>query len=121
MSKEETLPALMEINPVLILQDAATEIPACQAQRPKLFSRPRDICVRGGILLPMTETPKAERSRVGLCMDCKHMRPIRSDRGSTFFLCERSATQPDFPKYPRLPVLQCSGYEKMPGGRRGIC
>jgi len=67
------------------------------------------------------EAPQAERSRVGLCMDCKHMRPIRSDRGSIFFLCERSASEPDFPKYPRLPVLQCSGYEKMPEGSRRQC
>ena len=39
------------------------------------------------------------------------MRQILSDRGSTFYLCERAATDPKFPKYPRLPVLQCSGYE----------
>jgi len=63
------------------------------------------------------EVSNAGKDRIGLCMDCKHMRPIRSDRGSTFFLCGRSATEPDFPKYPRLPVLQCSGYEKIPGGR----
>jgi hypothetical protein len=67
------------------------------------------------------ETPKAETSRVGLCMDCNYMRPLRSDRGSAFFLCGRSATRPDFPKYPRLPVLQCSGYEKMPGETRSPC
>jgi hypothetical protein len=58
------------------------------------------------------EATKAEKDRVGLCMDCKHMRLIRSDRGSTFFLCGRSTTEPDFPKYPRLPVLSCSGYER---------
>ena len=55
---------------------------------------------------------KAEKSRVGLCADCRHMRVIRSDKGSVFFLCGRSATQPEFPKYPRLPVLRCVGYEK---------
>ena len=48
---------------------------------------------------------------VGLCSDCRCMRQILSDRGSTFYLCERSATDPKFPKYPRLPVLQCAGYE----------
>ncbi|MGA9980503.1 MAG: hypothetical protein WBQ08_17925 [Candidatus Sulfotelmatobacter sp.] len=53
-----------------------------------------------------------ERSRIGLCADCRFVRVVESDRGSQFYLCERSATDPTFPKYPRLPVLQCRGYEK---------
>ena len=48
---------------------------------------------------------------VGLCLDCTHARVIRSDRGSTFYLCRLSATDPNFTKYPRLPVLSCSGYK----------
>lgn len=40
------------------------------------------------------------------------MRRISSDRGSTFYLCEKSLTDPSFPKYPRLPVLQCAGFER---------
>jgi hypothetical protein len=51
------------------------------------------------------------RRRIGLCADCRFMRLIESARGSRFYLCERSATDPTFPKYPRLPVLQCRGYE----------
>jgi hypothetical protein len=47
---------------------------------------------------------------VGLCAECRFARIVRSDRGSTFYLCERSLTDPLFPKYPRLPVLTCSGY-----------
>ncbi len=39
------------------------------------------------------------------------MRRIESDRSSVFYLCQRSATDASFPKYPRLPVLQCRGYE----------
>jgi len=50
-----------------------------------------------------------ERSRAGLCADCLHARRIESARGSTFFLCERSAGDPAFPKYPSLPVIECSG------------
>jgi hypothetical protein len=50
--------------------------------------------------------------RVGLCADCQHMRQIKSDRGSIFYMCELSATDPNFPKYPRLPVLRCSGYQR---------
>ena len=53
------------------------------------------------------------RRDVGLCADCRFMRLMASDRGSTFYLCERSATDPQFPKYPRLPVLHCAGYESL--------
>ena len=55
------------------------------------------------------EIPKI---RVGLCSDCRFMRRMESDRGSIFYLCEWSATDPSFPKYPRLPVLQCTAYEQ---------
>ena len=54
---------------------------------------------------------KLDTEGIGLCIDCSHMRRIRSAKGSTFYLCQRSATDPNFPKYPRLPVLKCSGYE----------
>jgi hypothetical protein len=43
------------------------------------------------------------------------MRLIESDRGSTFYLCELSVADPTFPKYPRLPVLQCSGFQPLRG------
>jgi len=60
----------------------------------------------------VSEQKKALPSvEVGLCADCRFMRRIESDRGSTFYLCERSVSDPKFSKYPRLPVLQCSGYE----------
>jgi hypothetical protein len=49
----------------------------------------------------------------GLCADCVHARPITSARGSTFWLCGRSADDPRFAKYPRLPVLRCSGFERL--------
>lgn len=52
-----------------------------------------------------------DQDRAGLCSRCRFMRLMNSDRGSVFFLCERSATDAAFPKYPRLPVLQCPGYE----------
>lgn len=50
--------------------------------------------------------------RAGLCADCKHARAVESNRGSVFLLCELSLSDPQFAKYPRLPVLSCSGYEK---------
>jgi hypothetical protein len=51
-----------------------------------------------------------QRSEAGLCANCLHARRIESARGSGFFLCELSLTDPRFAKYPRLPVLSCSGY-----------
>jgi hypothetical protein len=56
---------------------------------------------------------KQSRAAVGLCGNCKYARRIESARGSVFYLCEHSATDPQFPKYPRLPVRACAGYEKM--------
>jgi len=29
-----------------------------------------------------------------------------------FSLCERSRSDPSFPRYPRLPVMSCRGYEE---------
>jgi hypothetical protein len=43
---------------------------------------------------------------------CVHAAVIVSDRGSTFYRCERSKTDPRFPRYPRLPVLACIGYDE---------
>jgi hypothetical protein len=46
----------------------------------------------------------------GLCGDCQHAHRIESDRGAIFIRCELSFQGSKFPKYPRLPVLACSGY-----------
>jgi hypothetical protein len=54
----------------------------------------------------VTATPEA-----GLCDRCRHQRIVRNTRGSRFSLCERSRVDPAFPRYPRLPVRQCSGFE----------
>jgi hypothetical protein len=48
----------------------------------------------------------------GLCESCVHARLIRSDRGSVFYLCQLSLKDARFPKYPRLPVLECAGYRE---------
>ena len=48
----------------------------------------------------------------GLCDACRHQQLVPTTRGSVFSLCLRSRTQPDrFPRYPRLPVTQCPGFE----------
>jgi hypothetical protein len=53
----------------------------------------------------------AETTRFGLCNTCRHQRLVRSGRGSVFTLCERSKIDSAFPKYPRVPVLECAGHE----------
>jgi hypothetical protein len=47
----------------------------------------------------------------GLCASCKNAREVRSAT-SLFVMCELSKSDARFPKYPRLPVLQCPGYER---------
>jgi hypothetical protein len=49
--------------------------------------------------------------QAGLCDRCTHQKLIGNTRGSTFSLCEKSKTDPRFPKYPRLPVARCAGFE----------
>jgi hypothetical protein len=39
------------------------------------------------------------------------MREVNTAKGSRFLLCRLSATQPEFPKYPRQPVVRCEGYQ----------
>ncbi len=52
-----------------------------------------------------------DTDQVGLCASCEHTRIVRSDRGSVFYQCKRSATDARYPEYPHLPVLRCQGYE----------
>lgn len=51
---------------------------------------------------------------VGLCATCVHSRTITNRRGSTFWYCRLSETDPRFARYPRLPVTRCAGYERVP-------
>ncbi len=48
----------------------------------------------------------------GLCERCVHQQVVRTTRGGRFSLCRRSRDEPErFPRYPRLPVLGCPGFE----------
>jgi hypothetical protein len=57
----------------------------------------------------------APAPRGGLCDHCRYQREVRNTRGSTFSLCARSRDDPAYPRYPRLPVLSCRGYEPKEG------
>jgi len=60
----------------------------------------------------MEPDPKAaEAGRVGLCVSCQFAKRVESGKGSVFFLCRRSESDPTYPRYPRLPVRSCPGYD----------
>jgi hypothetical protein len=48
-----------------------------------------------------------------------HRREVPNTRGSVFLLCERSRSEPAYPRYPRLPVRSCPGYDSRPAGGEG--
>jgi hypothetical protein len=49
--------------------------------------------------------------KAGLCDTCTHQKLIRSGRGSEFSMCLLHKTDERFPKYPRIPVERCAGYD----------
>jgi hypothetical protein len=62
---------------------------------------------------PQDQQPKAAE---GLCPSCRFVKVITTDRGSRFLFCERSRTDPRYPRYPQLPVLTCPGYAPAKAG-----
>ena len=55
-----------------------------------------------------------EVRKAGLCASCRRVKRVGNRRGSSFFLCTRSYDDDRYPRYPRLPVLRCAGYEPVP-------
>lgn len=47
----------------------------------------------------------------GLCGTCVHAKVLQSDRGSRFYRCSLSDTNPRYARYPTLPVVHCQGYQ----------
>lgn len=68
----------------------------------------------------MVDPPPAQPTRpapppaAGLCNTCVHQQLVPNRRGSVFSLCRRSKTDPSFPRYPRIPVRECRGFEARP-------
>lgn len=52
------------------------------------------------------------RAGAGLCGQCVYavVRPTR--RGTTYLRCGLARADSRFPKYPRLPISACDGYEQ---------
>lgn len=55
--------------------------------------------------LKLGETP-------GLCATCGHAKLNETRRGTAYLRCELAARDVSFPRYPRLPVTECTGYEE---------
>ena len=63
--------------------------------------------IRAPVNLEM-KVAKDDAVDAGLCPDCVYSKRIEGKGQSHYVLCERSFTDPSFPKYPRLPVLRYS-------------
>ena len=63
----------------------------------------------------MTEVGE-RRVPAGLCDHCHHQQLVPTTRGSAFSLCRRSRDEPErFPRYPRLQVTACPGFQRAAG------
>ena len=62
-------------------------------------------------IVPERAGSRREEETIGLCVNCRHVRRVETERGSVFYRCARAATDPRFRKYPPLPVVRCEGYE----------
>jgi hypothetical protein len=72
------------------------------------FRRSRAFDMRGDGVVACSHRQQPE---VGLCVTCVFARPIDSAKRSRFWLCGLHDENPSYPKYPRLPVLHCHGYQ----------
>jgi hypothetical protein len=82
--------------------------PIDRIRRPLISSSGNPFILCDGLRLkdmPQSAAPS------GLCDTCAHARRVASARGSAFILCARSKDDPRFPKYPRLPMIRCAGFE----------
>jgi hypothetical protein len=48
----------------------------------------------------------------GLCRACQHAKLNETRRGTTYLRCTRAEWDSRLPRYPRLPVVECEGFEQ---------
>ncbi|MFC6715399.1 hypothetical protein [Branchiibius cervicis] len=53
----------------------------------------------------------------GLCLSCRHALIRPTKKGTVYLRCGLAATDDRFPRYPRLPVLQCAGFDPAASAR----
>jgi hypothetical protein len=47
-----------------------------------------------------------------LCEICRHLKEVTTGKGARFLLCQKSAVDNQFPKYPPQPVVECRGFQE---------
>jgi propionyl-CoA synthetase len=47
----------------------------------------------------------------GLCAGCQHAKLNQTRRGTAYLRCTRAEWDGRLPRYPRLPVAECAGFE----------
>lgn len=62
----------------------------------------------------MTEPEQPSPLDAGLCAACRHAMLRPTARGTTYLRCAVASSDARFPKYPRLPVRTCAGYQPRP-------
>ena len=50
----------------------------------------------------------------GLCESCRYAKLNETRRGTAYVRCTRAAWDRRFPRYPKLPVADCAGFERLP-------
>ena len=71
--------------------------------------RRADLAVFGG---PAPEAGWAKLGAApGLCLTCRHAKLNQTRRGTAYLRCGRSAWDDRLVRYPRLPVIECAGFE----------
>ena len=58
--------------------------------------------------------------KVGLCAICRFGEAITTSKNAVFWRCRRSFEDPDFPRYPSLPKVACTGYQAPPTRSEGL-
>ena len=49
----------------------------------------------------------------GLCAACRHAKLNETRRGTAYLRCTRAEWDTALPRYPRLPVTECPGFEQL--------
>ncbi len=57
------------------------------------------------------EPPVRREPPRSLCERCRHVRVVENAKGSRFLFCRRSESEPQFPRYPPQPVVDCRGFQ----------
>jgi hypothetical protein len=94
---------------------------AVSATRPATTERPRlsDGSNEAGHILRRVPDRPADTAWLklgaepGLCGDCIHAKLNETRRGTAYVRCMRAAWDAALSRYPRLPVTQCTGFERL--------